>query len=302
MVWAVFAARLTAPSLSFGTVGTSLAALHDANPEIGHRMQAMQCVLPPVLTDEVQARLYRFLGNERGEVAAMLGRAGCYLPTVEHYLSQFGLPESLKYLPMAESMLLPNTVSEKGAAGLWQLVPGTAGSLGLVISDRLDERFDPARSSEAAAKYLRQLHDRYCSWELALAAYNCGPKRLNSAIAHAGSNSFERVKPFLPLETQRYLARYVAVAYVGQFAELHGIVPALPDALCLGAVSAKVYAPVSLKGIANATGLDLGLLRQLNPSMLRDELPAVPNGVFLALPLHAWEPYLRSMQAPEPRP
>ena len=131
---------------------------------------------------DVKAYLARYLTYGIRETEAILGRGLVYLPVIEHYLEMNGLPEQLKFLPIIESELVPQAVSTQGAAGLWQIVPQTARSLGLVVDNQLDERKDLNRSTEAAVKYLKRLRKRYGNWELALVAYNCGPGRLNRAI------------------------------------------------------------------------------------------------------------------------
>jgi membrane-bound lytic murein transglycosylase D len=255
----------------------------------------MRSPVEPVYDNEVEACLLRYFTYGSKETEKMLGRAIVYLPTIEHYLDLHGMPEQLKFVPMVESALVPYAVSTKGAAGLWQLVPATGSSLGLVIDESLDERKDPNRSTEAAVKYLKRLHQRFGSWEMALVAYNCGPSRLSRAIQRAGCADFTQVKPYLPKETQRYVARFLAASYLGNYFELHGLVPSFPDDQWQNSMSARVYGALSLSNISKITGLDLPTLRSLNPGFKKDNLPARSNGVFLVLPRSAWKPYLDSI-------
>ncbi len=265
-------------------------------------MEMMCSPIATVFDDDVKAYLSRYLTYGIRETEAMLGRGMIYLPTIEHYLDMNGLPKQLKYLPMVESAMLPHAVSTRGAAGLWQFVPATGRALGLVVDDKLDERKDPNRSTEAATKYLKRLHKRYGAWELALVAYNCGPGRLNRAIQQAGSRRYEKVKPFLPKETQLYLARYIAAAYIGSNFQHHNIAPALPDAELYNGMAARVYEAISLKKIAEITGVDLPILRRLNPGFICDYLPAQQKGIFLTLPREVWGSYLDFTNKPVVRP
>ena len=93
------------------------------------------------------------------------------------------MPLELEYLPVIESAINPNAVSRAGAVGLWQFMPATAKGLGMEINSLVDERRDPRISSRNAARYLKQLHDIYNDWSLAIAAYNCGPGNVNKAPA-----------------------------------------------------------------------------------------------------------------------
>lgn len=270
--------------------------------EIRLRLEMMCSPVATVFDDDVRAYLARYLSFGIRDTEAMLGRGMIYLPTIEHYLDLNGLPKQLKYLPMVESAMMPHAVSTRGAAGLWQFVPATGRALGLVVDDKLDERKDPNRSSEAAAKYLKRLHKRYGTWELALVAYNCGPGRLNQAIQQAKSQHYEKVKPFLPKETQLYLARYLAAAYIGINFNYHNIAPAMPDPAIYNAMSARVYESISLFEISRITGVDLPILRRLNPSFASDNLPANRKGIFLTLPKDVWGLYLDACHLPTLRP
>ncbi len=174
--------------------------------EIRFRFQLMRSPVSPVFDDDVEAYLRRYLTYGSKETEEMLGRAETIFPIVEHYLALHGLPEQLKYIPMVESSCVIYAVSTRGAAGLWQFIPSTATHFGLSINQYIDERMDPYKSTEAAVKYLKRLYDRFGSWELALAAYNCGPTRLSRTIQAFGSNDFWKIKEGLPKETQRYIA------------------------------------------------------------------------------------------------
>ena len=270
--------------------------------EVRLRLETMCSPVATVFDDDVKAYLARYLTYGVRETAVMLGRSMVYLPTIEHYLLRNDLPQELKYLPMIESEMLPFAVSTHGAAGLWQIMPQTARALGLVVDGKLDERKDPNRSSEAATKYLKRLYRRFGSWELALVAYNCGPGRLNRAIQQAKSRNYRKVKPFLPKETQLYLARYLASAYIGAYFPHHDIAPMLPDPVLYGAMSARVYEAVSLDKIAAITGVDLPILRRLNPGYVSDLLPARQKGIFLTLPKAVWVAYLDATHKPVLRP
>lgn len=266
------------------------------------RLEMMCSPVPAVFDEDVKAYLNRYLTFGVLETQAMLGRSIIYLPMIEHYLERNGLPQQLKYLPIVESEMIPYSVSTREAAGLWQLVPATGRALGLVVDGKLDERKDPNRSTEAAAHYLKRLHRRFGNWELAMVAYNCGPGRLNQAIQQARSRDYERIKPFLPKETQRYLARFLAAAYIATFFQHHDIAPAIPDYLLYTAMSARVYEAISLKKINQITGIDLTTLRRLNPAFRCDEVPSQQTGVFLTLPKDAWERLLLATHRPAMRP
>jgi membrane-bound lytic murein transglycosylase D len=265
-------------------------------PEIRFRMAMMQSPLSSGYDADVGAYLSRYLTYGSTETEAILGRGMVYLPVIEHYLEKCGLPTQLKFLPIVESKLQPHAASTKGAAGLWQLVPATARSLGLVVDDQLDERKDINRATAAATSYLQQLYTKYGTWELALVAYNCGPGRLNQAIKKAGCQEYTQVRQHLPAETQNYIAKYKAALYIGTFHLQHGLLPTLPDPLLLNAVAARVYGAISIKKIAEATGLSISTIRWMNPGFKENNLPARKAGTFVTLPKTSWEAYMGAIQ------
>ncbi|MEL7121145.1 MAG: lytic transglycosylase domain-containing protein [Bacteroidota bacterium] len=155
----------------------------------------------------------------------MLGKSAYYFPIFEHYLDTYELPKELKFLAMVESGLFPKIESSAGAVGLWQFMPGTADFYKLTINEWVDERKSPYRSSEAAAKMLSDLYNQFGDWKLVLAAYNCGPGRVSRAIRKSGSNDYEAIKRRLPKQTQEYVIKYIATAFVGTHFEAFGMQP-----------------------------------------------------------------------------
>lgn len=120
------------------------------------------------------------------------------------------LPPELVWLAEVESGFNPRARSPVGAAGLYQLMPATAKGLGLSLTPT-DERLDPEKNAAAAAKYLAELHGRFKDWPLTLAAYNCGPGRLQSALTKYKAKTFDEVARRLPAETQMYVPKMDAV-------------------------------------------------------------------------------------------
>ncbi len=258
------------------------------------RLEMMDCPVGAEFNNDVAAYLRRFLTYGYKDTERMLGEGKILFPIFEHYLEMHGLPKQLKYLPMIESSMVSYAVSYAGAAGLWQFMPATGEYMGLIIDKYLDERKDPYKSTEAAIKYLKKLYKRFGTWELALAAYNCGPGRLNRTIRAYGSKDYWEIKDGLPRETQKYISRYIAACYAGTFHNLHGITPQTPDVFHFQPMAGRIYSSVSLNSISSATGVNMDTLRKLNPSFKKDYTPARSSGIFLVLPKNAWYDYLDS--------
>ncbi|HHM21288.1 MAG TPA: hypothetical protein ENJ20_04615 [Bacteroidetes bacterium] len=263
------------------------------NPEvIKLRLKMMDCPVKAEYNADVAAYLRRYLTYGKKDTERMLTEGKLYFPIFEHYLELYGMPRQLKYLPMIESSMVPYSVSYAGAAGLWQFMPATGRYMGLTIDNYLDERKDPYKATEAAVQYLKKLYKRFGTWELALAAYNCGPTRLSRTIRAYGSKDYWKIKNGLPRETRKYVNRYVAACYAGTYHNLHGIRPGTPALYHLQPMAARIYSQVSLRSIARLTGIDLRTLRMLNPAFVKDYTPARPKGVFLVLPRESWYTYL----------
>jgi membrane-bound lytic murein transglycosylase D len=137
-----------------------------------------------------------------------------YFNLIESILQQYGLPKELKYVAVIESSLQSNVVSTKGACGPWQLMPGTAKTLGLTINPYVDERTDYYKSTHAASKYLLQLYEQLHDWLLVMAAYNGGLGRVNAAIKKSGSTDFWKLQYYLPEESRTYVKRFLATQYI----------------------------------------------------------------------------------------
>lgn len=146
------------------------------------------------------------LGNQ--SLYRMRQRASTFFPIIEPILAKHQIPADFKYLPLVESALRGKALSPKGALGYWQLMPATARELGLSVGSGYDERRDLLKSTEAACRYLRYLHDQFGSWTLAAAAYNNGIGNLLSSIQRQRQRDYYFMR--LNAETGRYLYRILA--------------------------------------------------------------------------------------------
>ena len=146
-----------------------------------------------------------------------LGRGAVYKQIIERELTKEGLPKDLYYLAMIESGFVYNAISSAGAVGIWQLMPATARRYGLTVNRRIDERLDPLKATKAAAKYLKDLHNVYHSWNLAIASYNSGERRVMKAIMKSKSRDYWKITQMknLPKETSNYVPKFMAAVEVG---------------------------------------------------------------------------------------
>jgi len=133
---------------------------------------------------------------------------------IDTVLSRNGIPKELKYLAVIESYLKPQARSKAGAVGVWQFMPATARNMGLRITKRIDERKDLFKSTAAASKYLNYLYDIYEDWLLVIAAYNCGPGKVNEVIERRGSADFWDIQNYLPEQSRNHVKKFIATHYL----------------------------------------------------------------------------------------
>lgn len=227
----------------------------------------------------------------------MLGRRLTYFPLFEQKLKEHGLPSDLKYLSVVESALNPKAVSKVGATGLWQFMPATGSDYGLRNNSVVEERSDPVKSTDAAARYLKALYKKYNDWALALAAYNSGPTRVNAAIKRAHSTNFWVIQRYLPQETRNYVPAFIAATYICNYYQLHGIHPYDPDFDEQLTSYLTVYEGMSFRAISDATGIAYGVIKGLNPSFKRDYVPPTVTGHFVILPQRVMPAFVRYLNS-----
>ena len=137
-------------------------------------------------------------------------RAGELIPTIKSAFSEEGVPEQWVWMAEVESSLNPSAISPVGAVGLFQFMPATAKRFGLKTQPK-DERLVPEKSARAAARYLKVLYKQFQSWPLSLAAYNAGEGRVSKKLAASSVKTFEAIENTLPLETQMYVPKIMAL-------------------------------------------------------------------------------------------
>lgn len=251
---------------------------------MNERIDQMDLPFAAQNTPQIKSVIRRFTVEGQRDSEYILGRAKIYFPIFEHYLRLYKLPETLKYLPIIESSLRPNAASAVGAAGLWQFVPSTARLYGLTVNGQIDERLDPHKATEAAVRMLASLYEQFEDWGLVLAAYNCGPGRVRKAMRSANSSDYWVVRAYLPSESQHYVPRFIAAAYLMNYHAAHDITPRMPDYDMLDTRTFKVTRALHLGTLARQLELSYRTLTSLNPSYLQGLVAASAKGQFITVP------------------
>lgn len=238
---------------------------------------------------ELEKIINYYLKNEKANTERLMSLSQYYFPMFESVFDKHDVPLEIKYLALVESALNPRAKSWVGATGLWQFMYGTGKMYDLEVSSYVDERMDPLRSTEAAAKYLKHLYEIFDDWNLALAAYNSGPGNVNKAIRRSGGkNNYWAIRPYLPNETAGYIPSFFAMVYLFEYAKEHNYQPELPAVPFLATDTVQTKNLIKLEQVAEITDTDLEFIKFLNPSYKLDIIPFEPQKQYtLRLPYKA---------------
>jgi membrane-bound lytic murein transglycosylase D len=235
--------------------------------------------------------------RRRKTTAKMLGLAPVYFPIFEENLDKYNMPLELKYLPVIESALNPKAKSRVGAGGLWQFMYRTGKMFDLEVTSYYDERSDVYKSTDAACQYLKSLHKMYDDWNLALAAYNCGPGNVNKAIRRSGGKrTYWEIRNYLPRETRGYVPAFLAVNYVMAYASEHNIYPKTPDISCFKVDTVTLSDHLSFVQISEALDLPIEYIEFLNPTYKQNFIPNTGEANTLCLPVEKMGDFLMNEQ------
>ena len=229
---------------------------------------------------------------DRAQVILWLKRSSRYFPVIEKRLAEEGLPDDLKYIPVAESALLPHIGSSQGAVGFWQFIRETGRRYGLTIDNDTDDRRNIFTATDAAIRYLKAMFGMTGSWTLAAAGYNMGENGLLAAMEIQQVTDYYRL--YLPLETQRYIFRIVAIKQILKDPGRYGFVLTARDLyppLAFERVTFNAIRETGITTVARAAGTDYKRIKDLNPQIRGRTLPQGEHA--LLVPLGAAEGFHR---------
>lgn len=259
-----------------------------SNKEYKKRLDKLNSQTPFALdyNSTVQKFIELYANKRRDQVSRMLGLSELYFPMVSELMDKHNLPFELKYLSIVESALNPTANSRAGAKGLWQFMYATGKIYGLKVTSYMDDRFDPYKSTVAACEYLGFLYGIYDNWELALAAYNSGPGRVNRAIRRSGGKrNYWELWRYLPRETRGYVPAFIAVNYIMNYASEHNIYPTAPKYLGYEVDTVVIRKRVFLEDVSKVLDIPMEDLTYLNPVYKIGMIPGIEGESYvLTLP------------------
>jgi len=254
----------------------------------------LQFDFPVVENQKVQYYIDYFTGPGRNVFQRWLERSSRYLPYMQEVFAAQGLPRDLVYLSIVESGLNPKAYSWAHASGPWQFIPSTGRIFGLEADYWRDERRDFEKSTQAAARFLKELHGTFKGdWYLALAAYNAGPGAVARAIERSNSSDFWTISHnlHLPLETRNYVPKLLAVLLIAKQPEKYGFIDTqfLEPIAC---DTVTVEGPVDLAVIARLADSSYAEIKTLNPELKRWCTPPKLQSYEINLPLGTKDDFL----------
>jgi len=232
--------------------------------------------IPVQVNQQVERWIEYFTVRDRERFQRFLDRGEHFREIVQNVLEENDLPPELYYLAMIESGYQTGARSTANAVGVWQFIKGTGERYGLTINHEVDERRDPIRATEAAAKYLRDLHNVFGSWYLALAAYNAGEYRVLQAVFKGRSRNFWDLVSanVLPRETAEYVPKFLAVVLIGKEPEKYGFKVKEVDSPYPNLKAVEVPGNLALDQITSIAGIPAGVLKKFNPHLIKGRTPS----------------------------
>ena len=260
-----------------------VAVSYDLPEEVSFAGEPVPMDLPDVrerLDKELQINVYL-----HSSTLFLLKRANRWFPQMQEILKEHEIPDDFKYLPLIESAMI-NSRSPKDAVGYWQILESSGKELGLEITNEVDERYDPIKSTEAACKYLKKAYDKFGSWTLVAASYNRGMAGVSRELKEQNVTSYYDLH--LNDETSRYMFRLMAIKEIFQHPEKYGF-KLKPEHLYQPEQVKHVEVEESIKDLitfAQAQGSNYKLLKRHNPWLRQNKLTVKKGKKYrIALPV-----------------
>ena len=248
------------------------------------RLEKMNSFITLPFNETVRNYIVLYSEKMPSRMSKLLSLCQYYMPIFEETFNKYGLPDELKYMAIIESALNPTAVSRAGAKGMWQFMLRSAKLYGLEIDTYVDERLDPFKSADAAARYLADSYKLFGDWNLAISSYNCGPGNVNKAIRRCGGKrDFWSVYEFLPRETRGYMPAFVGAMYAIHYSKELGLTAGAPQ-MPAQVDTFEIRRNLHFGQIHELVGVPVEELENLNPQYIRDIIPGNAKPYILRIP------------------
>lgn len=278
----IFMATLAILATSFNTTNTIANAL-PMPLELFRQTEpkSFRQHIPSERNWRVEQWISHFARRDRERFDRYMTRGALYKTLIQDILVEHGVPADLYYLAMIESGFSRRARSRAQAVGFWQFIAPTARRYGLKVNNEVDERMDIIRSTRAAARYLKDLHNEFGDWYLAMAAYNCGEARVRRVVRRHGTKNFWVLarRRALPIETINYVPKFQAARKIAKSPESYGF---QRKTFYQYPVVRKVRVQENkhLASIARQHGVRVQTLLALNPQLITSRTPSTRSGYY----------------------
>jgi membrane-bound lytic murein transglycosylase D len=259
--------------------------VQDLQQKVGEAA-ALTYSLPVIVNSQVVSFLQAFQTIRHDGIQRALDRMGEFIGPFQEIFRKHEIPEDLAFLPIIESGFRVDATSRARARGAWQFMASTARLFGLRVDWQVDERLDPFKAADAAARFLKDLYEEYNDWYIALACYNGGPRRVVKAMRALQTSDFFAINQtrHIRRETKNYVPAFLASLIIARSPGEYGFTVGESEALFAGSKTVTVPSPASLTQIAERLELPYADLKKLNPELLRDFTPSHASEYRLRIP------------------
>ena len=247
--------------------------------------------VPIVFNETVENYIEYFKEEIPDRFTVWLERSGLFLPMMRETFRKHGLPEDLAYISLIESGFNPRAHSRAHAVGPWQFMKGTGRQYQLKVNRWIDERRDPVKSTDAAARHLKDLFEKFGTWPLAMAAYNAGPRKIERGLRRGKIDNYWELRKtrYIRRETRGYVPKYMAALLISKNPQRYGFYPEYLEPIAYDTI--EVPALASLPVMAKAAGISFKHLKSLNPELRTEVTPPSPARYRLRLPIGATDSF-----------
>lgn len=254
--------------------------------------------IPVIVNSQVVSFLKAFQTIRHDGIQRALDRSVEFIESFKEIFRKYEIPEDLAYLPIIESGFRVDATSRAKAKGSWQFMAATARLFGLRVDWQVDERLDPFKAADAAARFMKRLYKDYKNWYIVLACYNGGPRRIKNAMRMLQTSDFFEINQsnHIRKETKNYVPAFLASLIIARSPQEYGFSTNPGEYVFGNSKMVTVSSPVSLSRIAALLDLPYAELKRLNPELLRDFTPSNLNEYRLRIPVAANETILANLE------
>jgi membrane-bound lytic murein transglycosylase D len=254
--------------------------------------------IPVIVNSQVVSFLKAFQTIRHEGIQRALDRSLEFIESFKEIFRKYEIPEDLAYLPIIESGFRVDATSRARAKGSWQFMASTARLFGLRVDWQVDERLNPFKAADAAARFMKRLYEEYNDWYIVLACYNGGPRRVKKAMQVLQTSDFFEINQsrHIRKETKSYVPAFLASLIIARAPQAYGFSSNPGEYVFGNSKTVTVPSPASLTRIASLLALPYVELKRLNPELLRDITPSNLREYPLRIPAGADEAVLANLE------